>query len=118
VVVSAQLNHTENVKHVELYVRLQDNQGSGGTNWDSYSVMKDLGGGQFQTTVKGPKIPGADKYISAVVLYQVIAVGYNGKPVGRSETFSDVTLLKCLTPEIISPDFQFITTTPTYIKVY
>ncbi len=93
--VSVNLSFTENVKHVELYLRLLDRESTSSTNWDSYAVMNNLGDGTFKTTVKSRQITGADKFSSAIVLYQFIVIGTNGKVLARSDTFNDLYLSRC-----------------------
>ena len=93
--ISVQLSNTISVKHVELFVRLLDNNSSASTAWDSYGVMSDKGNGNFGITVKSSKIQGANQFSSSVVLYQFIVVGTNGKVIARSSSYDDLTLFLC-----------------------
>jgi len=89
------LSTTENVKHVELYLRLLDQNSSQSTDWDSYAVMSSQGGGSFWTLVKASQVPGANKFDKATLLYQFVVIGKNGKVLTRSESFNDISLNKC-----------------------
>lgn len=109
--VSVQLTNTNPVKHVELYVRLLDKNSSDSTAWDSYAVMSDAGNGLYRVALKSSKIQGADQYTSAVVLYQFIVIGTNGKVIGRSPGYNDLSLAACRGiivppggPTLIPPD--------------
>ncbi len=90
-----QLSTLENVKHVELYLHLLDQESSQSTEWDSYSVMTSQGGGTFKTLVKSSQIPGANQFNKATVLYQFVVIGKDGKVLTRSDTYSDISLNKC-----------------------
>ncbi len=93
--VSAQLSNTVGVNHVELFVRLLDNNSSDSTAWDSYGVMSDTGSGLFRIALKSSNITGANRFSSSVVLYQFIAVGAKGKVLGRSPSYNDLSLITC-----------------------
>jgi hypothetical protein len=101
--VSVQLSNTNSVKHVELFVRLLDNSSSDSTAWDSYGVMSDTGNGLFRIALKSSNIFGANKFSSAVVLYQFIVVGEKGKVIGRSPSYNDLALSFCRGIIVIPP---------------
>jgi hypothetical protein len=92
---TVQLSSTENVKHVELYLRLLDQNSSQSTGWDSFTVMSSQGGGSFWALVKASQVPGANKYDKATMLYQFVVIGKNGKVLARSDSYSDISLNKC-----------------------
>ena len=93
--VSVQLSNTVGVNHVELFVRLLDNNSSDSTAWDSYGVMSDNGNGLYRIALKSSNITGANRFTSSVVLYQFIAVGTKGKVLGRSPSYNDLSLNTC-----------------------
>jgi hypothetical protein len=93
--VSVQLSSTNSVKHVELFVRLLDNNSSNSTAWDSYAVMSDNGSGLYNVALKSSKIQRANQFTSSVVVYQFIVVGTNGKVIARSDSYSDLSLNTC-----------------------
>lgn len=108
--VSVLLSDTANVKHVELYLRLLDQDSSGSTNWDSYSVMNAQGDGNYRTTVKSSQVPGAGKFNKATVLYQFIVIGKDGKVLTRSDSYNDLGLNNCLV--FIAPDIDLLPLVP------
>jgi hypothetical protein len=93
--VSAQLSNTVGIIHVELFVRLLDNNSSDSTAWDSYGVMSDAGNGMYQIALKSSNITGANRFSSSVVVYQFIAVGAKGKVISRSPSYNDLSLYSC-----------------------
>jgi hypothetical protein len=100
---TVQLSNTNSVKHVELFVRLLDNGSSDSTAWDSYGVMSDAGNGLFRIALKSSNITGANKFASAVVLYQFIVVGEKGKVISRSPSYNDLALSFCRGIIVIPP---------------
>jgi hypothetical protein len=93
--VTAQLSNMIGVNHVELFVRLLDNNSSDSTSWDSYGVMSDTGNGLYRIALKSSNITGANRFSSSVVLYQFIAVGAKGKVISRSPSYNDLSLNTC-----------------------
>jgi len=76
------------------------NQSTGDSGaWNEGRSMTPLGDGQFRVTVSWEAIPEIDSLRSsgdpAWFLYQFVATGSQGTIVGRSQTFSDVTLTAC-----------------------
>jgi hypothetical protein len=117
--VAVQLSNMANVKHVELYLRLLDQNSSDSTKWDSYSVMNPKGDGLFRTVVKSSTIPGADRFGKATVLYQFIVIGTNGKVLARSESYGDLSLSACrffISPGLTLQPILIPSKTPIIIK--
>ena len=84
-------------------MRLLDKNSSGSTAWDSYAVMVDAGNGLYRVALKSSKIQGANQFASAIVLYQFIVIGTNGKVIGRSPSYNDLSLAACRGIIIIPP---------------
>ena len=101
--VSAQLSNTVGVNHVELFVRLLDNNSSDSTAWDSYGVMSDAGNGLYRIALKSSGITGANRFSSSVVVYQFIVVGAKGKVLSRSPSYNDLSLNTCRGIIVIPP---------------
>jgi hypothetical protein len=93
--VTVQLASTQNVKHVELFLRLLDQESGDSTKWDSYAVMSDRGNGLYRTVVKAATVPGAERFSQATALYQFIVIGTNGKVLARSDSYNDLSLNGC-----------------------
>jgi hypothetical protein len=92
---TVQLSNTAGINHVELFVRLLDNNSSDSTAWDSYGVMSDAGNGLYRIALKSSNITGANRFSSAVVVYQFIVVGAKGKVISRSSSYNDLSLSTC-----------------------
>ena len=112
------MNHPDQVKGIELFIRLQGD--SSKTNWYSYNSMKSKGNGLYQITVKSSQVEGADKFDSATLLYQFIANDGGKNIIGRSETYGDVTMTKCASINfnitLVHPLPVIISPTPIFIK--
>ena len=84
---------------VTLFFRFRDQSTGESGAWNDGLGMALLGGGKFRGTVSWEAIPEIDDLRSsgdpAWFLYQFVATGPQGTTVGRSPTFSDVTLTAC-----------------------
>ncbi|RPJ26088.1 MAG: hypothetical protein EHM33_12815 [Chloroflexi bacterium] len=106
---------------VVLFIKLNDQGGSGTSGWISYNSMKPLGGGTYTITVVSSKIAGFDDFDAAWMVYQFVATK-NNVVIGRSESFKDVVLTACsvspLAPPPVRPIIVTIipTNTPQIIK--
>ena len=119
--ISLQIPNDDNVKHIELFVRLINKESSDSTNWDHYSVMIKHGEGRYTTTVNANEVPGAERFNRAILMYQFIVVGMDGSVVARSHSFNDLNLNNCKNPAppgiIIAPTFQLLpSNTPEVVK--
>jgi hypothetical protein len=90
------------VDSVVLFVKLNDQSGSGTTGWISYNAMKPMGSGQYEITVDASRIEGSRNYQAAWMVYQFVATKDN-VVVGRSESFTDVVLTACNVSPLVPP---------------
>jgi hypothetical protein len=77
------------------------------TEW-SNDDMASSGAGNFAMTISGNSVPERERFSSGFWQYQLVATNNAGEVIGRSQTYSDVTLSKC--GEAEQPP-QVITTT-------
>jgi hypothetical protein len=107
------------VDSVVLFVKLNDQSGSGTTGWISYNAMKPMGSGQYKITVDSSRIEGSRNYQAAWMVYQFVATK-NNVVVGRSDSFMDVALTACgVSPLVPLPSLVvplIPTNTPQIIK--
>ena len=96
VFIQVQVSDAVNVNSVVLFQKLE------GQGWDSGTAMGNKGNGLFSVTISGDSVPGHDGVQSAAWLHQFVATNRSGNVIGRSQTFSDVTLSRC--GEIIRPE--------------
>lgn len=94
--------NSENVDSVVLFVKLNDQAGSGTTGWISYNAMKPMGNGTYKITVSSSSIEGYNNYQSAWMVYQFVATQKN-VVAGRSESFQDVVLTACNVSPLLPP---------------
>jgi hypothetical protein len=100
------------VDSVVLFVKLNDQSGSGTTGWISYNAMKPMGNGQYKITVASSRIEGSNKYGSAWMVYQFVATK-NKAVVGRSASFQDVVLTACsVSPLLPAPPLLVVPLVP------
>jgi len=123
--VAASVSPAENVHDLLLFSRLQDTSSGERTEW-SNDGMNSSGGGNFSRTVSGNSVPERERYSSAFWQYQLVATNNAGEVIGRSQTYSDVTLSKCGEAEqppqiiittvapkrLVPPKIKIITITP------
>jgi len=98
------------VDSVVLFVKLNDQSGSGSTGWISYNAMKPINKESYKITVPSSRIEGFDNYRSAWMVYQFVATK-NNLVVGRSESFTDVVLSACSASPLVPPARQVTATT-------
>jgi hypothetical protein len=104
----------DTVASVVLFTHLQDQAGGGKTDWDEGSSMNPSGGGWFSRTISSRSVAGADRFENAWLLYQFVATDRSGKVIGRSQTYSDITLASCSKAQ---PPSRIITNTPGLIII-
>jgi hypothetical protein len=104
-----------NVAGVVLFKNLQDQAGGGATGWDSGTSMNPAEGGWFSRTISSRSVAGANRFNKASLLYQFVVTDRANKVVGRSQVYSDITLVNCgeTQPPAEEPPATIITITPT-----
>jgi hypothetical protein len=118
--VAASVSPADNVHDLLLFSRLQDASSGEWTEW-SNDEMNSSGGGNFSRTVSGNSVPERERYSSAFWQYQLVATNNAGEVIGRSQTYSNVTLSKCgdagQPPQVITTTVAPKRVVPPMIKI-
>jgi len=100
-----------------VFTRLQDNNSSKNSGWDSGTVLNPQGNGVFRRSINTSLLNGVSQFKSAQLSYQFVATAVDNTILGRSQVYSDVLVTQCGIRVIPVPVASTPTPTPTVVII-
>ena len=99
--IRAEVEDTDEVFSVIIFVRVKDILEDDSTPWTSGAIMLNRGQGEFTYKMIGSEIYGHDHYLRSWVYFQLVATNIEGEEIGRTRVYEkafDMYPCPCLTP--------------------
>lgn len=88
-------NQANEVQGIVVFTQLQDANSSQASGWDQGTALSPQGNGVFRRSINTSLINGSGQFKTAQLSYQFVATAVDGRILGRSQVYSDVTIAQC-----------------------
>jgi len=95
VTIQVLLSNPSIVRDVVIFTKVKNQANGKSMNWDGGRGMSSVGNGWYQVTMSASSVENFNAYETSWLLYQIIVTGNGGAEVGRSQTFSEISLVRC-----------------------